>query len=70
VFSTNGVASMGKLGIPTIGFGPGDEVHAHTVHDRCPVRDLTDAVAFFAAFPQTYAADIASARDAHAVPAL
>ncbi|MGH9060801.1 MAG: peptidase dimerization domain-containing protein, partial [Acidimicrobiales bacterium] len=55
VFSTNGVASMGKLGIPTIGFGPGDEVHAHTAHDRCPTDDLVEAVAWYAAFPGVYA---------------
>lgn len=56
VFSTNGVASMGKLGIPTIGFGPADEVHAHTVHDQCPADDLVDAMAWYAAFPGRYAA--------------
>ncbi|GAC1315599.1 MAG: YgeY family selenium metabolism-linked hydrolase [Acidimicrobiales bacterium] len=54
VFSTNGVASMGKLGIPTIGFGPGDERYAHTVADQCPVSDLVDAMAFYAAFPAAY----------------
>jgi len=51
VFSTNGVASMGKLGIPTIGYGPGDEIHAHTAHDQCPEDDLVEAVAWFSAFP-------------------
>jgi putative selenium metabolism hydrolase len=56
VFSTNGVASMGKLGIPTIGFGPADEVHAHTVHDRCPTDDLVKAMAWYAAFPARFAA--------------
>ena len=56
VFSTNGVASMGKLGIPTIGFGPADEVHAHTVHDQCPTDDLVRAMAWYAAFPARYAA--------------
>ncbi|MGH9186998.1 MAG: YgeY family selenium metabolism-linked hydrolase [Acidimicrobiales bacterium] len=56
VFSTNGVASMGKLGIPTIGFGPGDEVHAHTAHDQCPTDDLVQAMAWYAAFPATFAA--------------
>lgn len=56
VFSTNGVASMGKLGIPTIGFGPGDEVHAHTVHDQCPLDDLVQAMAWYSAFPQNFAA--------------
>ncbi len=55
VFSTNGVASMGKLGIPTIGFGPGDERYAHTVAEQCPVQDLVDAVAWYAAFPAEFA---------------
>lgn len=54
VFSTNGVASMGKLGIPTVGFGPGDERYAHTVADQCPVRDLVEAMAFYAAFPGAF----------------
>ena len=59
VFSTNGVASMGKLGIPTIGYGPGDERYAHTVAERCPVQDLVDAMAFYAAFPAEFAASAA-----------
>jgi putative selenium metabolism hydrolase len=54
VFSTNGVASMGKLGIPTIGFGPGDERYAHTVAEQCAVQDLVDAVAWYAAFPAEF----------------
>jgi putative selenium metabolism hydrolase len=53
VFSTNGVASMGKLGIPTIGFGPGDEFHAHTAHDQCPEDDLVEAIAWYSSFPST-----------------
>ena len=52
IFSTNGVASMGKLGIPTIGYGPGNEIHAHTAHDQCPEDDLVEAVAWFSAFPE------------------
>ncbi|MHB1525962.1 MAG: YgeY family selenium metabolism-linked hydrolase [Candidatus Dormibacteria bacterium] len=55
VFSTNGVASMGKLGIPTIGFGPANEIHAHTVADQCPIDDLVQAIAWYAAFPAEYA---------------
>jgi len=54
VFSTNGVASMGKLGIPTIGFGPGDERYAHTVAEQCPISDLVEAMAWYAAFPATF----------------
>ena len=58
VFSTNGVASMGKLGIPTIGFGPGDERYAHTVAEQCPVQDLVDAVAWYAAFPAQFVKEV------------
>jgi len=60
VFSTNGVASMGKLGIPTIGFGPGDEIHAHSAHDQCPVDDLVKAIAWYAAFPGVFAHRVAA----------
>ena len=51
VFSTNGVATMGTYGIPSIGFGPGDEEHAHTVRDQVRVADLTAAIAFYAMMP-------------------
>lgn len=53
-FSTNGVATMGTMGIPTIGFGPANEIHAHTVEDQVPVDHLVAAAAFYAAFPRTY----------------
>lgn len=49
-FSTNGVATKGAHGIPTIGFGPGAEEHAHTPKDQVPVDDLVQAMAFYAAF--------------------
>lgn len=52
VFSTNGVASAGRLKIPTIGFGPGNEVYAHTVNEHMPAEDLVKAAAFYAALPQ------------------
>jgi putative selenium metabolism hydrolase len=51
-FSTNGVSSAGRLGIPTIGFGPSEEKWAHTVLDQCPVEDLVAAMAFYAALPR------------------
>jgi putative selenium metabolism hydrolase len=54
VFSTNGVSSAGKLGIPTIGFGPANEVYAHSVDDQCPLDDLPRAAAWYAAFPERY----------------
>ena len=56
VFSTNGVSSAGKLGIPTIGFGPANEIYAHSVNDQCPVDHLWTAAAWYAAFPERYLA--------------
>ena len=50
-FSTNGVASMGLMGVPTIGFGPGEEEVAHSVMERVPIRHLVEAAEFYAAFP-------------------
>lgn len=49
-FSTNGVTINGVYGIPTIGFGPGNEVMAHAPNEKVPVSDLVDASAFYAAF--------------------
>jgi putative selenium metabolism hydrolase len=53
-FSTNGIATAGMFGIPTVGFGPGDEVHAHTPEDQCPIEHLTAAARFYAAFPSAF----------------
>lgn len=53
-FSTNGVATMGMMGIPTIGFGPANEIYAHSADDQVPVAHLTAAAAFYAAFPLIY----------------
>lgn len=54
-FSTNGVASMGRLGIPTIGFGAGNEVDTHSATERIAVAHLPVAVAFYALFPSIVA---------------
>lgn len=51
VFSTNGIYWMGKANIPAIGFGPGDEVYAHTVKDQVPLDDVVKATEFYALFP-------------------
>lgn len=51
VFSTDGVTLAGVLGIPTIGYGPGDEVLAHTVNEYVAVDHLIRAAAFYALFP-------------------
>ncbi len=53
-FSTNGVASMGLMGVPTIGFGPGEEEVAHSVIERVPIRHLVDAAQWYAAFPLVF----------------
>lgn len=50
-FSTNGVSSAGRLGIPTIGFGPSEEKWAHTVLDQCPIDHLVASIAFYTALP-------------------
>lgn len=49
-FSTNGIALNGLYGVPTIGFGPGNEVLAHAPNEKVPVSDLVSAAAFYAAF--------------------
>jgi len=53
-FSTNGVATMGIMGVPTIGFGPGEEDNAHSVLERVPIEHLVKATAFYAAFPLVF----------------
>ncbi len=50
-FSTNGTYWMGKAGIPSIGFGPGDEIHAHTVIDQVNLDDVVRATEFYALLP-------------------
>lgn len=47
-FSTNGIYWAGKAGIPSIGFGPGDEVTAHTVMDSVKLDDVVKATEFYA----------------------
>lgn len=49
-FSTNGVTINGIYGIPTIGFGPGNEVLAHAPNEKVSIDDLEQASAFYAAF--------------------
>jgi acetylornithine deacetylase/succinyl-diaminopimelate desuccinylase-like protein len=53
-FSTNGIATRGMFGVPTVGFGPGNEIHAHTPDDQCPIAHLTAAARFYALFPQRF----------------
>ncbi len=48
-FSTNGVATKGSFGIPTIGLGPGREADAHTVGDQVKADDVVSAAAWYTA---------------------
>ena len=51
-FSTNGVATMGLYGIPTVGFAPGLEELAHTTQERVSVDDLIKATAVYSLIPE------------------
>lgn len=55
-FSTNGVAIMGRHGIPCIGFGPGAEAQAHAPNEITWKDDLVRCAAVYAALP-LYEAD-------------
>lgn len=49
-FSTNAVTINGIYGIPTIGFGPGNEVSAHAPNEKIAIDDLVKASAFYALY--------------------
>lgn len=53
-FSTNGVAIMGLLGVPCIGFGPGHEDQAHAPDEVTWKRELEECAAVYAAAPRIY----------------
>ncbi|MDR2370429.1 MAG: YgeY family selenium metabolism-linked hydrolase [Treponema sp.] len=53
-FSTNGVAIMGRNGIPCIGFGPGREEEAHAPNEKTWKEDLVRCAAVYAALPSVY----------------
>jgi putative selenium metabolism hydrolase len=50
-FSTNGTYWAGKAGIPSIGFGPGEEEWAHTLDEHIRLDDVVRATEFYALFP-------------------
>lgn len=50
-FSTNGVATAGRFGIPTIGFAPGKEELAHSSKEEIVLNDLLKAAKFYSLFP-------------------
>ncbi|MCB0296269.1 MAG: YgeY family selenium metabolism-linked hydrolase, partial [Calditrichaeota bacterium] len=53
-FSTNGIATMGLHDIPTFGFGPGLEEHAHSPYEQITTDHLVRAMAFYAEFVQRF----------------
>ncbi len=54
-FSTNGNYWAGRLGIPCLGFGPGNEIYAHNVDEHVPLQDVVDATKFYALLPKMLA---------------
>jgi len=55
-FSSSGCATAGLFGIPTVGFGPADELHSHSVNDQIALAQLRPAMAFYAMFTEIYQA--------------
>ena len=51
-FSTNAVTTT-AMGIPTIGFGPGECKLAHMVNENCEISQIVDACKFYAAVINT-----------------
>jgi len=47
-FSTDGVYTMGVAGIPTVGFGPGEEKYAHTADEQIRLDDVYRAARGYA----------------------
>lgn len=57
-FCTNASGSAGVLGIPSIGYGPGEEDQAHTVDESVPVADLARAARGYAAIVSAILANL------------
>ncbi len=60
IFSTNGVAFMGRFHIPSIGFGPGDEWLAHAANEYVRISDLYQAARFYALLPEQLGKEVRS----------
>ena len=50
-FCTNATHLCGRAGIPSLGFGPGDSSLCHSNEDKIVIKELVEAVKFYAAFP-------------------
>lgn len=55
-FSTNGIATAGLHGIPTIGYGPGHEHFAHAPNECVEIEHLVRAAAFYAGYVDAFGA--------------
>lgn len=53
-FSTDGTYSAGAAGIPTLGFGPQEEVYVHTALDQVNLNKVVQAAMFYALYPVIY----------------
>jgi acetylornithine deacetylase/succinyl-diaminopimelate desuccinylase-like protein len=51
-FSTNGTYWAGKAGIPSIGFGPGDEEWAHMMDEHISLEEVVRATEWYALLPK------------------
>lgn len=49
---TNGSATMGVYKIPTIGFGPGNEIFVHGPREHLEIKQLVMACEFYSMFPK------------------
>ncbi|MDF2674679.1 MAG: peptidase dimerization domain protein, partial [Clostridiales bacterium] len=50
-FCTNATYLCGKLGIPSLGFGPGDGTLCHSNEEKLSIEELLDAIKFYTVFP-------------------
>ena len=55
-FSTDGIATSGQLGIPTVGFGPGDPTLAHQPNEHVALDDVISAAKGYCALAYRLAA--------------
>jgi len=59
MFSTNGVAIMGRHNIPCIGFGPGHIDQCHSPNEKTWKKELVECCALYAAIPLVYLEKVA-----------
>ncbi|WKZ34759.1 MAG: YgeY family selenium metabolism-linked hydrolase [Anaerolineales bacterium] len=57
-FSTNGTYWAGKAGIPSIGFGPGNEKTAHMRDENVPLDEVVAATEFYALLPKVLSQEV------------